>query len=334
MAGTRRPSCRQFVQGMGVVGLGLVAGCRNPFSQPEPTRAHRIGLLALAVSHSYYEALLQGLRELGYVEGQNLIVERRYAEATDQLHDLAAELVRLQPDVLVPAGSPAISIAQQLTKEIPIVMPLSGDPVRQGYVASLARPGGNTTGLSTIASSAIGGKRLQLIKDAVPGISRVVVLWNPESTGKALELREMEVAARTLGVQLEARGVRSGDDFESALSSTTRQPLDALVVLSDPLTTTYRARIADFALQNGLASISETRVFAETGMLMTYGPDPADLFRRAATYVDKILKGAKPADLPVEQPRQFDFVINLKTARELGLTIPQHVLLQATEVIQ
>jgi putative ABC transport system substrate-binding protein len=328
-----RPSRRRFVQGVGGVGLGLLAGCRSPFSQRQLPRVPRIGFLS-SYPLPHHEALFQGLRELGYIEGQNIVVERRYAEGNEQLRDLATELVRLQPDVLVAAGSPAVSAAQQVTKEIPIVMPVSGDPVGQGYVTSLGRPGGNITGLTTLSSSAISGKRLQLLKDVVPRANRVAVLWNPDSSAKVLDLKATEAAARTLGVQLDAQEVRSRDDIEGAFVAITRQHPDALVVLQDPLTQTYRARIADFAMQHGLPSIAESRDIAEAGWLMTYGPYLSDLYRHAAIYVDKILKGAKPADLPIEQPREFDFVINLKTVQALGLTIPPHVLLQATEVIQ
>src|SRR5262249_52457484 len=231
----------------------------------------------------------------------NITVDRRYGEGPDQLHDHAVELVGLRPDVLVAIGGPAVSAAQRVTREIPIVMPFSGDPVGQGFAASLARPGGNITGLTTLSSSAIIGKRLQLITEAAPGISRVGVLWNPDNTAKVLERNEMDIAARTLGVQLEAWEVRSRDDFPAAFAAIARQRPDALVVLQEPLTGAHRAGIADFALQTGLAAISELREFAEAGLLMSYGPDSLDLSRRAATYVDKILKGAKAADLPIEQ---------------------------------
>jgi putative ABC transport system substrate-binding protein len=328
-----RLSRRRFVVGAGVAGLGLASGCGNPFAQQQPPKVPRIGFIAL-FPQPYDEAFFQRLRELGYLEGQNVTVDRRYGEGSEQLRDLAVELVGLQPDVLVAIGGPAVSAAQQVTKEIPIVMPFSGDPVAQGYAASLARPGGNITGLTTLSSSAIIGKRLQLITEVTPGISRVAVLWNPDNTAKVLELKELEVAARTLGVQLESWEVRNRDDFPAAFASITRQRPDAVVVLQEPLTGAYRAAIADFALQTGLVSISELREFAEAGLLMTYGPDSLDLSRRAATYVDKILKGAKAAELPIEQPMVFDFVVNLKTAQALGISFPNEILLQATAVIQ
>jgi putative tryptophan/tyrosine transport system substrate-binding protein len=328
-----RLSRRAFAVGATMTGLGLLAGCGSPFPQPQTRRTPRLGFIAL-FPQPYDDAFFQRLRELGYLEGENLTVDRRYGDGPDQLHDLAAELVRLGPDVLVAIGTPAISAAQQATKEIPIVMPFSGDPVGQGYAASLSRPGGNITGLTTLSSSAIIGKRLQLITEAAPGTARVAVLWNPANSAKVLERGEMEVAARTLGVRLDDWEVRSGEEFPAAFASIARQHPDALVVLQEPLTGAYRAGIADFALQTGLVSISELKEFALAGLLMSYGPDSLDLSRRAATYVDKILKGAKPADLPIEQPMTFQFVVNLKTAAALGITLPEEIMLQVTEAIQ
>jgi putative ABC transport system substrate-binding protein len=327
----QRLSRRQFM--VGAAGLGVAAGCGRLPWQGQPPRVHRIGFLA-SQRLSNQEALFQRLQSLGYLEGQNIVIERRYAEGDEQLHALAAELVRLQPDVLVAGGSPAVSAAQQITKDIPIVMPVSSDPVEQGYVTSLSRPGGNITGLTTIASSAISGKRLQLLKDTATGLTRVAVLWNPTNSGKVLEFKQTNVAAGTLGVQLDDWEVRSRDDLAAAFAGLSRQHPDALLVLSDPLTVAYKAQIADFAMQNRLPCISESRGFAEAGLLMTYGPNLSDLYAYAATYVDKILKGAKPADLPVEQPMVYDFVVNMKTARALGITFPYEVALQITEVIE
>jgi putative ABC transport system substrate-binding protein len=318
------------------VSLGLLAGCgRLPWQAQAPAPVPRIGYLSArgALDPQEY-GFLQGLRERGYVEGNNIIIEWRFADGNDQLRDFAAELVRLQPDVLVAAGSAAVSAAQQSTSEIPIVMPISGDPVRQGYVTSLGRPEGNITGLTSLSSSAISGKRIQLITEVVPGAHRVAILWNPDNSAKLLDFKETEVAARALGVQLDAWEVRSRDDFESIFAAITRQRPDAVVLLSDALTFTYRAQIMDFTIQNKLPSIYELREFAEAGGLMAYGPNVSDLYRRAATYVEKILKGAKPADLPIEQPMRFDFVVNMKTAQALGITFPNEIMLQVTEVIE
>jgi putative ABC transport system substrate-binding protein len=237
-------------------------------------------------------------------------------------------------DVIVTSsGEPAILAAKRATTTIPIVMAVSADPVGTGLVASLARPGGNVTGLSILAPE-VAGKRLQLLKDAVPRVSRVAVLWNAAYPGKALELSETQSAAQALGVKLQSVEVRGPDDFPSAFSAITRASPDALITFSDPLTNSERRRIVDFAVRSRLPMISETRSFADTGGLMTYGASVADLVRRSAIYVDKILKGAKPADLPVEQPTKFELVVNLKAAKALGLTIPPSLLLRADQVIQ
>lgn len=324
---------RRFLLGAGGALVALSAGCSNPFSQAQPPRVYRIGFLAL-FPQPYDDALFQRLRELGYVEGQNLTVERRYAEGTERLQDLADELVRLQPDVLVAVSTPAVSAAQQATREIPIVMPFSGDPVRQGFVAALGRPGGNITGLSSLSVTTISGKRLELLKESSPTIRRVAALWNPDNQAKALELKALEDADGTLGLELDGWPVRSRDELHAAFTAIPQRRPDALAVLHDALTGGHQAEIAGFATRQGLPAISELREFAESGLLMTYGPDTADLLRRSAEYVDKILKGVRPADLPVEQPTRFDFALNMKTAQALGLTIPHHVLLQVTEVIE
>jgi putative ABC transport system substrate-binding protein len=328
---------RQFVQGAGLAGLGLLAACgRLPPQSQQTAHIPRIGYLASGRSAPGFgeAAFRQGLAELGYVEGENLAIEWRFTAQAERLPDLAAELVRLGPDVLVAATSPAVSVAQHLTQEIPIVMPTSGDPVRQGFVTSLARPGGNITGLSTMSSSETAGKRLQLLKEIVPEAARVAVLWNPGSSAKVVEFQEVQAAAPALGVTLHSLEVRAPEEFDSAFNAAAVGHFDALDTLTEALIIAHATRVAEFALKSRLPSVFEERALVEAGGLVSYGPSVRDLYHRAAYYVDRILKGAKPADLPVEQPIRFDFVINLQTAQALGLTIPPHVLLQATEVIQ
>jgi len=280
------------------------------------------------------EEFRAGLRDLGYAEGRDLAIEPRFAEGRlDRVAELAADLVRLEVAVIVAGGDAVIHAARDATRTIPIVMAVSGDPVGTGLVASLARPGGNVTGLTGI-SPEVSGKRLDLLKQAVPGASRVAVLWNAADPYKALDFRETEVAARALGARLYSLEVRGPGDFDGAFETASRERPDALIVFADPLTLTRRTRIVGFATQRGLPSMYELREFVDIGGLVAYGPSLNDLFRRSASYVDKILKGTKPAEMPVERPTRFDFVINLKTARALGLTIPPSVLTQATEVIE
>ena len=293
-------------------------GVLSSFSDPDPQVA----------------ALTQGLRDLGWVEGQNVGVEYRYANNhLEQFPHLAAELVRLKVDLIVAGGEAGIRAARDATSTIPIVMANSGDPVGTGLIASLSRPGGNVTGLSLLAPD-LGGKRLELLKETVPKVSRVGVLWNPTNAVKALELNSTEVAARALGVIVTSHGVRAPADFDRAFAAIGRERPTALITLADPLTRGYRSQFAEFAVKSRLPMIAELRDFAEAGGLMTYGASLLDLYRRAATYVDKILKGAKPGDLPIEQPTKFELVVNLKTAKALGLTIPQSVLVRADEVIR
>jgi putative ABC transport system substrate-binding protein len=281
----------------------------------------------------YVEVFRQGLRELGYVESQSIAIDVRYARGDpDQLVALAAELVRLKVDVLVTSGLPAIVAAKHATTVIPIVFPAGGgDPVADGLVISLARPGGNITGL-TVGPPELEGKRLELLKEAVPSLSRVAALANAASA--ALKLRAAESAGRKLGITLQTQEVREPGEFEGAFAAMRKGRPDALIVLSDSLFTNQRARIVDLAAKSRLPAVYDVRLFPERGGLMSYGPNIADLFRRSATYVDKILKGAKPGDLPIEQPTKFELVINLKTAKALGLTIPQSLLRRADEVIQ
>jgi putative ABC transport system substrate-binding protein len=295
----------------------------------------RIGWLAGGVSHANVEAFRHGLREHGYVEGQTIAIEYRFAaDQMDRLPALAAELVDLPVDIIVAGGGVAAGIAaKNATSTIPIVTAAGGDPVEGGLVASLARPGGNVTGVSGI-SHHLSAKRLELLRDAVPSISRIAVLWNAGFEGEAREWRETQVAAEALGVEAQSLEVRGANDLESAFEAATRERPNGLIVLHDGLTFTHRARIVEFAAKGRLPAMYEFREWTEAGGLMNYAPSRTDMARRAAYYVDRILKGAKPADLPIEQPMRFDFVINLRTAQALGLTLPQSILVQATELIQ
>ena len=306
-----------------------------PAEAQQPTKIPRIGVLrpGLAAAPNY-EAFRQGLRELGYVEGQNVVLEFRDAEAkAERLPDLAAELVRLKVDVIVTSSTPAIQAAKQATGTIPIVMAFSGDPVGTGLVASLAKPGGNITGLSDIGPE-ISGKQLELLKEAFPTISRVGFFLNPSNQGNRLRLKAAEVTAGELKVQIQALEVRSANDFEKAFSTIRKGQTQALMTLRDPAINVNQKRIVEFAAENRLPTMHIDKEPVEAGGLMSYGPNVPDLFRRAAIYVDKILKGAKPADLPVERPIKFEFVINLKTAKQIGLTIPPNVLARADKVIK
>ncbi|HEV8458500.1 MAG TPA: ABC transporter substrate-binding protein, partial [Methylomirabilota bacterium] len=291
----------------------------------------------LAASPHRQEAFRQGLRDLGYVEGRNVVIEYRDAEGNvERLPALAAELVALKVDVIVVGGTPAVLAAKQATKTIPIVFTVAADPVADGLVTSLARPGGNVTGLSNLGPELV-GKCLEQLKQAVPGVSRVAVLWQPGAFGERTEkdmLKEAEVAARALGVRPQFVEARGPDDFDRAFSDMTRARAGALTVLLSPMFFNERRRLVDLAAKNRLPAVYQVREFVDAGGLMSYGANLADLVRRAATYVDRILKGAKPGDLPVEQPTKFELVINLKTAKALGLTIPQSVLGRADEVIQ
>ena len=299
--------------------------------------APRIGYLFLqplsATAH-LRDAFRQGLRELGYVEGQNISIDFRYAEGwPERLPDLAAELVRLKVDVIVAAPEASIQAAQQATRTIPIVMAVSFDPVGRGFVASLPRPGGNITGLSSVGPE-LTGKRLELLKDMVPKLSQVAVVWDAGSPSEADQLKEMEAAARTVRVRLQSLSLRGpGPDFEGAFQAARRGGARALIAVDSSRTFGQRVRIADLAMQSRLPALAGFREFAEAGGLMAYGASLPDMHRRAATYVDKILKGAKPADLPVEQPTKFELVINMKTAKALGLAIPQSLLLRADQLI-
>ena len=284
-------------------------------------------------SQGRLEVFRQGLRELGYVEGQNIAIESRWAEGKyDRYPALAADLVRLKVDVIVVVDDRATQVAQQATRTIPIVMSVVIDPVGSGLVASLARPGGNVTGLSMMAPDLV-GKQLEARKEVVPKVSLVAVLWNPANPGSAAQLREVEAAARALGVRLQTLEARAPRQIDSAFAAMTREHAGALVVLVDAVFTNQVRQIAELAANRRLPSIYGQREYAEAGGLMVYSSNPLELERRAATFVDKILKGAKPADLPIEQPTTFELVVNLRTAKALGLTIPPSLLLRADHVI-
>jgi len=282
------------------------------------------------------EAFRRGLHELGYVDGQNVVVDYRYTGDDSQLPALMAEMVQLKVDVIVTAGEGPVEAAKAVTSTIPIVMAVTGDPVDAGFVASLARPGGNVTGLSAL-SPGLSTKRLELLTEAVPGRSRVAALWRAGNPVKARDFQETQAAARALGVTLLSREVREAGDLEGAFESASREQADALMVFAEEFTIRHRSQIVALAAERRLPAMYELREFVDAGGLMVYGPSLGALFHRAATYVDKILKGTKPVDLPVEQPTTFELIINLKNAQALGLTIPQQVLLvllQATEVLQ
>jgi putative tryptophan/tyrosine transport system substrate-binding protein len=308
-----------------------------PASAQQPKKVPRIGFLT-TVSPSAIadriEAFRQGLRELGYVEGKNIVIEYRYAEGKlDRLPALAAELVRLKVDVIVTGGPTVTHAAKEVTFAIPIIMGFDNDPVGNGFVASLARPGGNITGLSAL-SPELSGKRLELLKEIVPKLSRVAVLGNSTDPGSAQMLGETERAAAALGVQHLYLDVRAAEDIETAFRAASNRRADAVLALTSFLLTNQRKQVVELAVKTRLPAIYDRREFVEDGGLMTYGVSSTDLFRRAATYVDKILKGAKPADLPVEQPKKFEFIINLKAAKQIGLTIPPNVLARADKVMK
>ena len=297
----------------------------------------KIGFLnpsSAAATARNFDAFTQCLRELGYIEGQTIAIAQRYADGRpERLPALAAELVRLKVDVIVTGGPPAPEAAKQATGTIPIVFAVAADPVAAGLVASLARPGGNVTGLASISGEVV-GKELELLKDAAPKVSRVAVLQNPSNDSHPHTLREAEGAARTLGLQLHIVRARTPNEIEAAFTAMRSQRAGGVLVLRDPLFLTQRTKIAALAAKSRLPAVYGFREEAEAGGLMAYGASVPLMYRRAATYVDKILKGAKPGDLPVEQPTKFELVINLKTAKALGLTIPQSLLQRADEVIQ
>ncbi len=316
---------------LGILGVPLPADAQGP------ANVARIGYLSGASPSSgdyYAKAFQQGLRELGYVEGQNIIIEYRWALGRyEQFPALATELVRSKVDVILALGIPHALAARRATETIPIVFATSGDPVEAGLVPSLARPGGNLTGLGGSESEVI-QKRLELLTEAVRGVTRIAVLWNPASPVGLLALKKVEVAAQALRVQLQPVGVRDPTELDSAFSAMTRGRAGALMVIQDPMLLVHRTRLLALVAKSRLPASYGYTADVEAGGLMSYAEDYAALLRRAATYVDKILRGVKPADLPVEQPTKFELVINLKTAKALGLTIPRQILLRADKVIE
>jgi putative ABC transport system substrate-binding protein len=297
-------------------------GYLNPGSQSDPARQRR------------FEALRQSLRELGYVEGQNIAIESRWAEGKyDRYPALAADLVRSKVDVIVAVSAAATQAARQATRTIPIVMSLANDPVGSGLVPSLAHPGGNVTGISMMGPDVV-GKQLQVLKEVVPRVSRVALLRNPANPASAAQLREAEAAARTLGVRLQTLEAQNPQEIDNAFVAMTRERAGALLILSDGIFTNQRRQIAELAMNKRLPALSFSAEYAEAGGLMFYGANLLDLERRAAIYIDRILKGAKPADLPVEQPTKLELIINLRSAKAIGLTIPPALLGRADEVIQ
>jgi ABC-type uncharacterized transport system substrate-binding protein len=305
----------------------------------QPGKVPRIGYVSGTGSPSdpgpYVEAFRQGLRDLGYVEGKNILVEFRYLEGNvNRAPALVAELVQLKVDVLVLITLPSIRAAKQATKTIPIVMLTTVDPVGTGLVDGLARPGGNITGLTRLQRE-LSGKRLELLKEVVPGISRVGAVWDSNASGPDIGFKEYEAAARVLNIQLQSLEVRGPTpDLEAAFQAAAKGRVSALITIGNPVLSRYQKQITEFTIKNRMSSMCEGSAYVEAGCLMSYSASDADAHRRAATLMDKILKGAKPADLPVEQPTKFELVINLKTAKQIGLTIPPNVLARADKVIK
>ena len=325
---------KQFFSILLIVTVVVVAAMAQA---QQPTKVPRIGFLAgtkPAAIAARVAAFRQGLRELGYVERKNIVVEYRYAEGNSgRERELATELARLKVDVIVTTGPTVTRAAKEATVTIPIVFAQDGDPVASGFVASLARPGGNITGLSTLAPE-LSGKRMELLKEIVPKFSRVTVIGTSTEPGYAQNLKETELAAGSLGVKIQSLDVLSLQDSETAFRVAAKGRADGVVMLGSLVFNTHRIRIVELAAKSRLPTTYTRPEFVEDGGLMTYGPSINDLFRRAATYVDKILKGAKPADLAVEQPKKFELIVNLKAAKQIGLTIPPNVLARADRVIR
>jgi putative tryptophan/tyrosine transport system substrate-binding protein len=324
---------RQFITLLG----GTAAAWPFTARAQQAGKRYMVGILSAggsSVQAALNAAFSDGLREWGWVEGKNVVFENRNAEnQLERLPELAADLIRLKVDVIVAAGTLAPLAAKQATATIPIVMTTAGDPLGSGLVASLARPGGNVTGMSLMVPD-LGAKRLELLKELLPRLSRVAVLWNAANPYSALVYKETQAGGRTLGIDVHSLDVRGPDDFDGAFEAARRLRPDALITVEDPLTASYRKHIADFAAGQQLPSLHGIREFVAAGGLISYGANLADLSRRAAYYVDKIFKGAKPADLPVQQPTKFEMVINAQTARMLGLTVPPTLLARADEVIE
>jgi ABC-type uncharacterized transport system substrate-binding protein len=331
------PGAAKKVTCAALVGLGVMFLSAPVVTAQSPAKAARIGVLVngtASTSAASYEAFRQGLNELGYVDGRNIVIEYRYAEGKpERFPALAAELVRLKVDLIIANGDQGIRAAKQASQTIPIVVAVAGDLVGSGHVASLARPGGNITG-QTAFFVELSAKRLELLKTAFPKVSRVAILWNSNNAANVAGLKESEGAARVLRIELVPLDVRRSDDFASAFPAVLRARADALIAGGDAVLMTQRARIIDFAAKNKLPAMYGNQEYMDAGGLMYYGPNIADMYRRAATYVDKILKGAKPGDLPVEQPTKFELVVNAKTAKALGLTFPQSFLQRVDRVIE
>jgi putative ABC transport system substrate-binding protein len=320
---------RRFVHGVALGAGLLVAPCT---ASQQASRIYRIGVLGNQKSPAW-EAFVQGLRDLGYTDGRNIAIEWRWSEGFPERHRVLAEqLVALKPDVIIAGGSQATRAAMQLTSTIPIVMATVAYPDRQGLVKGLSRPGGNVTGLSNLGPE-LHGKLLELLREVAPPAARMAVLWNPENVVEQLSVEELRAAAGVFGVTIESAEARSPDDLKAAFTRIASSGVDALLALANPVNIASRQLITDFALSHRLPSIYQEKLFIQAGGLISYGPSFNDLLRRAAIYVDRILKGAKPAELPVEQPTRFELGVNLKTAKALGLTIPPQVLLRADQVI-
>ena len=331
-------SRREFLRAATLAGTAGFLGLGSEAAQAQqPAKIPRLGFLIASSASSYtarVEAFRRRLRELGYVEGKNIVIEYRYAEGKlERLPDLAAELVRLKVDVIVTGGGQTILAAKKATATIPIVFAASNDPVGTGLVSSLARPGGNITGLSNIAQD-LDGKRLELLKEAFPKVARVAFLWDSGGTRGNVRLTDMQAAAKALGVKLQSVPVRTLDDFESAFARAKKERAQALITSAGSVITNQQRQVLDFAAKNRLPAMYPTSEFVDAGGLMSYAPNNADLWRRAADFVDKILKGTKPADIPVEQPMKFEFIVNLKAAKQIGVTIPPTVLVRAERVLK
>jgi putative ABC transport system substrate-binding protein len=313
----------------------FLLACLHPAQAQQPAKVPRIGFLSGSGHPSAFEALRKELQGLGYKDGENIIFEYRSAEGNvNQAPGLVAELVQLKVDVLVSTSQSIIRAAKQATRTIPIVIMANFDPVATGIVPSLARPGGNITGLTTLSRD-LSGKRLEFLKEAVPTMSRVGIIWDPHTAGPLISFKEYEAATRALKIQLQSLEIRGPTpDLESAFQAATKGRINAVITIGNSLLNRYRSLIAELAIKNRLPSMCDIDDWVEVGCLMAYSADDSDNYRRAATYVYKILKGAKPADLPVEQPTRFELVINLKTAKQIGLTIPAGVLARADKVIR
>jgi putative tryptophan/tyrosine transport system substrate-binding protein len=322
---------REFITLLGgAAAWPLAAGAQ------EAATVARIGFLGPAPASSYWprvEGLLAGLRDLGYVEGKNIVIEFRWAERVEQLPELAAELVRMKVDIIFASSSTFVEPARQATKTIPIVFATHADPIGVGHVASLARPGGNITGLSMLLTDLV-AKELEIFKEAMPQATRIGILWNPTTPSHRPAVQAVQAAGKKLGVQLLMVSARTVEEFDGAFATMTRERAGGFLVVASPLSVSQRVPLAELALKHRLPGMFGTKENVEAGGLMSYGADLNDLHRRAALYVDKILKGVKPADLPVEQASKYELVINLRTAKALGLTIPESFLLRADKVIE